>query len=277
MGELDGRVAIVTGAGRGIGEQVARKLADAGAHVVVSDRDGDEAHGVVGALATPGTAHVGDLTAPGVCDALVQSAIDTYGKLDIVVNNAGYAWDGPIHKVSDEQYQAMLDIHTVVPFRVLRAAAPHLREPAKQEKAEGVEVFRKVVNVTSLAGVMGNAGQVAYASGKGAIVGLTRAAAKEWGGFKINVNCVAFGVIETRLTASIGTVGEVEAGSTGEKITLGVPDVVRQNFGMAIPLGRPATAEEAARGVYYLCSPGSDYVHGQVLNVSGGLSLGMAS
>ncbi|WP_354698954.1 3-oxoacyl-[acyl-carrier-protein] reductase FabG [Paraconexibacter sp. AEG42_29] len=277
MGELDGKVAIVTGAGRGIGEQVARKLADAGAHVVVSDRDGAEAEAVVGALATPGAAHVGDLTGAGVCDDLVATAVDTFGRLDIVVNNAGYAWDGPLHKVTDEQYQAMLDIHTVVPFRVLRAAAPHLREPAKAEKKAGEEVFRKVVNVTSLAGVMGNAGQVAYASGKGAIVGLTRATAKEWGGFKVNVNCVAFGVIETRLTAPVGTVGEVEAGSSGEKITLGVPEVVRQGFGMAIPLGRAASAEEAARGVYFLCSPGSDYVHGQVLNVSGGLSLGMAS
>lgn len=277
MGELDGKVAIVTGAGRGIGEQVARKLAAAGAHVVVSDRDGAEAEAVVADLATPGTAHVGDLTASGVCDALVQAAADAYGRLDIVVNNAGYAWDGPLHKVSDQQFQAMLDIHTVVPFRVLRAAAPLLRDPAKAERAAGEEVFRKVVNVTSLAGVMGNAGQVAYASGKGALVGLTRATAKEWGGHKINVNCVAFGVIETRLTAPVGTVGEVEAGDTGEKITLGVPETVRQGFGMAIPLGRPATAEEAARGVYFLCSPGSDYIHGQVLNVSGGLSLGMAS
>jgi 3-oxoacyl-[acyl-carrier protein] reductase len=275
MSELDGKVAIVTGAGRGIGEQIARKLADNGAHVVVSDRDGDEARAVADALGTEAVAHVGDLTAPGVCDELVNTAIDTWGRLDIVVNNAGYAWDGPIHKVTDEQYQAMLDIHTVVPFRVLRAAAPHLREPAKQERAEGREVFRKVVNVTSLAGVMGNAGQIAYASGKGAVVGLTRALAKEWGSFKINVNCVAFGVIDTRLTAAIGTAGEIDAGDT--KITLGVPEPVRQSFGLAIALGRSASAEEAARGVYVLCSPASDYIHGQVLNVSGGLSVGMAS
>jgi 3-oxoacyl-[acyl-carrier protein] reductase len=276
MGELDGRVAIVTGAGRGIGEQVARKLAAAGAHVVVSDRDGAEAEAVVADLATKGLAHVGDLTAAGVCDDLVASAVNTFGGLDIVVNNAGYAWDGPLHKVTDEQYQAMLDIHTVVPFRVLRAAAPHLREAAKAERAEGREVFRKVVNVTSLAGVMGNAGQTAYASGKGAIVGLTRATAKEWGAFKVNVNCVAFGVIDTRLIAPVGEAGEIPAGDTGGTITLGVPAKVRENFGLAIPLGRPATPEEAARGVYFLCSPASDYVHGQVLNVSGGLSLGMA-
>jgi 3-oxoacyl-[acyl-carrier protein] reductase len=230
---------------------------------------------VVRDLAVEGEAFVGELTAPGACDELVATAVGAFGKLDIVVNNAGYAWDGPLHKVTDEQYQAMLDIHTIVPFRVLRAAAPHLREPAKAERAEGREVFRKVVNVTSLAGIMGNAGQVAYASGKGAIVGLTRATAKEWGAFKINVNCVAFGVIETRLTAAVGTVGEIQAGAD-TTITLGVPEAVRQSFGMAIPLGRPATAEEAARGVYVLCSPASDYIHGQVLNVSGGLSVGMA-
>ena len=255
-GELDGRVAIVTGAGRGIGEQAALRLAAAGAHVVVSDRDGDEAAAVASALATVGTAHVGDLVRAGVCEDLVQHAVDTFGRLDIVVNNAGYAWDGPIHKVTDEQLQAMLDIHTVVPFRVLRAAAPHLREPAKRERAEGVEVFRKVVNVVSLAGVMGNAGQTAYAAAKGGAVGLTRALAKEWGGHRINVNAVAFGLIETRLTADL-------------------PEAARQGLAQHIPLGRGATADEAARGIYYLCSPGSDYVHGQTLNVSGGLSVGM--
>lgn len=256
MEELNGKVAIVTGAGRGIGEQAARMLADAGAHVVVSDRDGDEARAVVGTLATDGSAHVADLTADGACDDLVGHAVGTFGRLDIVVNNAGYAWDGPLHKISDEQFQAMLDIHTVVPFRVLRAAAPHLREPAKKDLAEGREVFRKVVNVVSLAGVMGNAGQVAYAAGKGGAVGLTRALAKEWGALRINVNAVAFGLIETRLTADL-------------------PEAAREGLAAHIPLGRGASADEAARGIYYLCSPGSDYVHGQTLNVSGGLSVGM--
>ena len=103
---------------------------------------------------------------------MVEAAIAAWGRLDVVVNNAGYAWDGPIHKVSDEQFQAMLDIHTVVPFRILRAASPHLREPAKQDREAGVENFRKVVNVTSLAGMMGNAGQVAYSAAKGGVVGL---------------------------------------------------------------------------------------------------------
>jgi 3-oxoacyl-[acyl-carrier protein] reductase len=256
MPELDGKVAIVTGSGRGIGEQVARKLAEAGAQVVVSDRDGDEAQAVAGSL-DGASVHVGDLTAAGVCEELVASAVAAHGKLDIVVNNAGYAWDAPLHKVTDEQWEAMIAIHTTVPFRVLRAAAPHLRGAAKEDREMDREVFRKVVNVASLAGVFGNAGQAAYAAAKGGVIGLTRALAKEWGGQKINVNAVAFGVIDTRLLDSI-------------------PEAGRQAFATAIPIGRPATPEEAARGVYVLCSPASDYIHGQVLNVSGGLSLGMA-
>jgi 3-oxoacyl-[acyl-carrier protein] reductase len=275
MGELEGKVAIVTGAGHGIGEQTAHKLSAAGARVVVSDIDADAAGEVVAALDSEAVVHSGDLTKPGACDAAVSAAIDAWGQLDIVVNNAGYAWDAPLHKISDEQFQAMLDIHTVVPFRVLRAAAPYLREPAKQEREAGDEVFRKVVNITSLAGMMGNAGQVAYAAAKGGAVGLTRALAKEWGPLKINVNAVAFGFIDTRLTAPVGTVGEVAAGD--RKVTLGIPEQARAAAEMMIPFGRSASPDEAARGVYFLCSPLSDYVHGQVLNVSGGLQLGMGT
>ena len=217
----------------------------------------------------------GDLTKPGVPDQLVAKAIETFGRIDIIVNNAGYTLDAPLHKMSDEWFQKMLDIHVVAPFRVIRAAAPHLREPAKLEREEGREVFRKIVNVSSISGTMGNAGQANYAAGKSAVVGLTKTLAKEWGQFKVNVNAVAFGYIETRLTASKDASNTMEI--DGEKVQLGIPDQLRGMVPMLIPLGRPGTPQEAAGGVFFLCSPWADYVHGQVLNVTGGQFTGMTN
>ncbi len=273
MGVLDGKSAIVTGSARGIGRATAELLAAQGAQVLINDLDGDVAEQTAGEIAGETAVYAGDLTAPGAPDALVQKAIDSFGKIDIIVNNAGYTLDAPIHKMSDEWFQRMLDIHTIVPFRILRAAAPHLREPAKQEREEGREVFRKVVNVSSISGTMGNAGQANYSAGKSAVVGLTKTLAKEWGQFKINVNAVAFGYIETRLTASKDEENTMEIG--GEKVQLGIPDQLRGMASMLIPLGRPGTPEEAAGGVFFLCSPWSNYVHGQVLNITGGQFTGM--
>jgi len=275
MGVLDDKVAIVTGSARGIGKATAELLSEHGAKVVVNDLDGDVANETADAIAAETAVYAGDLTAPGAPEALVQTALDAWGKIDIIVNNAGYTRDNVIHKMTDEDFQAMLDIHNVVPFRVLRAAAPHLREPAKKERDEGVEVFRKVVNVTSISGTMGNAGQANYSSGKAGVVGLTKTLAKEWGAFKINVNAVAFGYIETRLTASKEDSNVMEIG--GEKVQLGIPDQMRQMAPVTIPLGRPGTPEEAAGGVFFLCSPWSNYVHGQVLNVTGGQWSGMTT
>src|SRR3989440_7170701 len=268
MGVLDGRSAIVTGSARGIGRATAELLASEGAQVLVNDLDGDVAEQAAGEIQGETAVFAGDLTKDGVPDELVQKAVDSFGRLDIVVNNAGYRMDAPIHKMSDEQFQRMLDIHNIVPFRVLRAAAPHLREPAKKEREEGREVFRKVVNVSSISGTMGNAGQANYSSGKAGVVGLTKTLAKEWGQFKINVNAVAFGYIETRLTASKDESNVAEIG--GEKVQLGIPDQMRQMAPMLIPLGRPGSPEEAAGGVFLLCSPWSNFVHGQVLNITGG-------
>jgi 3-oxoacyl-[acyl-carrier protein] reductase len=177
--------------------------------------------------------------------------------------------------MSDDAFQRMLDIHTIVPFRVIRAAAPHLREPAKQEREEGREVFRKIVNVSSISGTMGNAGQANYAAGKAGVVGLTKTLAKEWGQFKINVNAVAFGWIETRLTAPKESDNTMEIG--GEKVQLGIPEQMRQFASAVIPLGRPGQPEEAAGGVFFLCSPWSNFVHGQVLNITGGQFTGMTT
>ena len=275
MGVLDDKVAIVTGSARGIGRATAELLSKQGAKVLINDLDGDVAEQTASEIPGETTVYAGDLTKPGAPDELIATAIDAWGKIDIIVNNAGYTIDAPIHKMSDDAYQRMLDIHTVVPFRVLRAAAPHLREPAKQERDQGVEVFRKVVNVSSISGTMGNAGQANYSSGKAGVVGLTKTLAKEWGQFKINVNAVAFGYIETRLTASKDESNVMEIG--GEKVQLGIPDQLRGMASMLIPLGRPGTPQEAAGGVFFLCSPWSNFVHGQVLNITGGQFTGMTT
>jgi 3-oxoacyl-[acyl-carrier protein] reductase len=275
MGVLDDKVAIVTGSARGIGRATAELLAEQGAKVLINDLDKDVAEQAAGEIQGETTVFGGDLTKEGVPDQLVQTAVDAWGRVDIIVNNAGYTLDAPIHKMSDDWFQKMLDIHLIAPFRVIRAAAPHLREPAKQEKAEGQEVFRKIVNVSSVSGTMGNAGQANYSAGKNGIVGLTKTLAKEWGQFKVNVNAVAFGFIETRLTAAKQEDNTMEV--DGEKVQLGIPEQMRGMASMLIPLGRPGTPEEAAGGVFFLCSPWSNYVHGQVLNVTGGQFTGMTT
>jgi 3-oxoacyl-[acyl-carrier protein] reductase len=273
VGVLDGKAAIVTGSARGIGRATAELLAEQGARVLINDLDGDVAEQAASEIGGETAVFGGDLTQQGVPDALVQKAVDEFGQIDIIVNNAGYTWDGVAHKMTDEQFQAMLEIHTVVPFRIIRAAAPHLREPAKQERDEGREVFRKIVNVSSISGTMGNAGQVNYSAAKAGVVGLTKTLAKEWGGFKVNVNAVAFGFVETRLTASKEEGGKIEI--EGKQIDLGIPEQMRQLAAAIIPLGRAATPEEAAGPVFFLCSPWANYVHGQVLNVTGGQFGGM--
>src|ERR671923_1214987 len=246
MGVLDDKVAIVTGSARGIGKATAELLSEHGAKVVVNDLDGDVAKETADGIAGETAVFGGDLTKPEAPGALVQTALDAWGKIDIVVNNAGYTLDAPIHKMSDDWFQKMLDIHLVVPFRVIRAAAPHLREPAKVEREEGREVFRKIVNVSSISGTMGNAGQANYSAGKAGVVGLTKTLAKEWGQFKINVNAVAFGWIETRLTASKVEDNTMEI--RGERVQLGIPDQMRGMAAVVIPLGRPGARGDAAPG-----------------------------
>jgi 3-oxoacyl-[acyl-carrier protein] reductase len=275
MGALDGRNAIVTGSGRGVGLAVATQLAAEGARVLVNDLDRDVAEAAAESIGDGAIAFAGDLTAEGVPDAMVAAAVEEFGSLEIVVNNAGFAWDGPLHKMEDRQFQAMLDIHTVVPFRVLRAAAPHLREPAKAERAEGREVFRKVVNVTSVSGTFGSPGQPNYAAAKAGLVGLTKTAAKEWGGLKVNVNAVAFGFVETRMTAPREEAETYVSGDT--EVKLGVPAQMLETTMPLIPIGRKATPDEAAAPVVFLCSPGSNYIMGQVLTIGGGLAGGMTS
>jgi 3-oxoacyl-[acyl-carrier protein] reductase len=273
MGLLDGKAAIVTGSARGIGRATAELFVAEGAKVLINDIDGDVAEQAASEIDGETAVFAGDLTKEGVPDELVAKGVEALGQVDILVNNAGYTWDGVIHRMTDEQFQAMLDIHTIVPFRVIRALAPHWREAAKQEMGEGKEVFRKIVNVTSISGTMGNAGQVNYSAAKAGVVGLTKTLAKEWGSFKINVNAVAFGFIETRLTQAKEAGEAIQVG--GEKVELGIPEQTRAMAAMIIPLGRAAQPEEAAKPVLFLCSDLSNYVHGQVLNVTGGQFGGM--
>jgi 3-oxoacyl-[acyl-carrier protein] reductase len=274
MGVLDDKVAIVTGSARGIGRATAELLSAQGAKVVINDLDADVAEQTASEIAGETAVFGGDLTKGDAPEKLVQTAIDAWGKLDIIVNNAGYTLDAPVHKLSDDWWDRMLDIHLKVPFQVIRAAAPHLREPAKKEREEGVEVFRKIVNVSSTSGMFGNAGQANYAAGKLGVVGLTKTIAKEWGQFKVNANAVAFGFIETRLTSAKDDENVMEI--DGEKVQLGIPEQLAQMGKMLIPLGRAGTPEEAAGAIFFLCSPWSNYVHGQVLNVTGGQMTGMA-
>jgi 3-oxoacyl-[acyl-carrier protein] reductase len=277
MGLLDGRTAIITGSARGIGRATAELFAAEGAQVTINDIDGDIAEQAAQEISGETVSVAGDLTKPGACDEVVQKTVDAFGKVDILINNAGYTWDGAVHKMTDEQFQAMLDIHTVVPFRMIRAVAPHMREPAKEERNRGEEVFRKIVNITSISGTMGNAGQANYSSGKAGVTGLTRTLAKEWGQFKVNVNAVAFGFVETRLTQAKEKGETVKAGGEGPDIAIGIPEQMRQMASVLIPLGRPAQPAEAAAPVLFLASPLSNYVHGQIINVTGGQFGGMYS
>jgi len=276
MGVLDGKVAIVTGSGRGIGRAAAGLLSEHGARVLITDLDADVADEAAAGLAGETATHAGDLTNDGVPEAVVRRAVDAFGQLDIVVNNAGYTWDGMAHKMSDEQFRAMLEIHTVVPFRLLRAAAPYMRDAGKADKEAGREVFRKVVNVTSICGTQGNLGQANYSAAKAGLVGLTKTLAREWGPFKVNVNAVAFGFVETRLTAASDEGGETFV-KDGVEIPLGIPERMRQMAPVVIPLGRPATPEDAAGPIFFLCSPWSNFVHGQVITASGGQTTGMTT
>lgn len=275
MGKLDGKVALVTGSGRGIGRAIALKLAREGASLVVNDLDdapGDEVAALVEGEGGKALAVNGNVTGEGFADRFVGAALDRFGRLDIIVNNAGYTWDASIQNHSDEQFQAMLDVHLIAPFRILRAAAEPIRIMAKAEAKDGREIFRKVVNISSIAGLYGNFGQASYSSAKSSLVGLTRTLAKEWGRFKVNVNCVAFGFIQTRLTEAIE--GEQKViDVAGREIKVGVQPHLLDTFNAMIPLGRGGTPEEAADAVYLFCSPESNYISGQVVVCGGGLIL----
>ncbi len=270
---LAGRVALVTGAGRGIGAQTAIKLAAEGARVVVNDLDADACAETAALIADNGgaaLAHAADVTADGTAEALVQAALDAWGSLDIVVNNAGYVWNSAAHKHSDEQWQAMLDMHATAPFRLLRAYYPWLKETVSREQAEGRVLCRKVVNISSVSGTDGAATQLAYSAGKAAVVGITRTLAKEWGRLNVTVNCVAFGPIDTRLTQTYdGAPPTIEVAGRDYKVGLARQQV--ENMVANVPLQRVGQPRDAAGAIFLFCIPESDFVTGQLLVCSGGL------
>jgi len=269
---LEGKAALVTGAGRGIGKAIAKRLVAAGASVMVNDLDEALLLESEDELAQPERVRhfAGDLTAAATPDAVVQATLAAFGSIDIIVNNAGYSWDSVIQKTTDEQFQAMLDIHIVTPFRLLRAASTYIRETAKKEIAQSQRVMRKVVNITSIVGIDGNPGQAGYSSGKAGVIGLTKTLAKEWGRYNVNVNAVGFGLIETRLVQPLDAAG-AQMEMHGHQIRLGVQPSLLESVKSTCPLGRLGTPEEAAGAVLFFCSPLSDYVTGEVLVCSGGL------
>lgn len=271
MGIVEGKTAIVTGSGRGIGRAVAELMSEQGAAVVVNDLDRGVADATVSAIESAGgraVAAVGSVTDPSFPATLLSTAMDAFGGFDVIVNNAGYTNDGLVHKMSDEQWQSMLDCHLTAPFRIVREAGKYWRDLAKQESQAGGARSRKIVNVSSTTGVAGNAGQINYAAGKAGIVGMTKTLAKEWGRYNVNVNAVAYGFIETRLTAAKDQVERAEV--DGNEVTLGIPEKIRDAAIRTIPLGRPGTPRDAAGPVVFLSSSLADYVDGVVLLVTGG-------
>jgi 3-oxoacyl-[acyl-carrier protein] reductase len=273
-GALAGKVALVSGSGRGIGAAIARKLASAGAAVVVNDLDENPALETVREIEKAGgmaVACVGSVVEDGFAERFVATAIDSFDGLDIIVNNAGYTWDTVIQKMTDEQWESILAVHLTAPFRILRAAQPVISRLAKEAKAAGAEVpCRKIVNISSIAGLCGNAGQVNYSAAKAGVTGLTKALAKEWGRYNVTVNTVAFGLIRTRLTEAPAD-SDAKISIEGRDIKVGVnPDLLGSMVQM-IPLGRAGVPDDAAGAVYLFCIPESDYVSAQTLVCSGGL------
>ncbi len=267
-GRCTGRVALVTGAAQGVGRATAEKLTGEGATVYLNDIDAAAVEAA--AAACGGIAVAGDLTQPTLPDELLATIIEAHGSLDIVVNNAGYIWNSALVNHTDEQWQAMLDIHVTAPFRLLRAYGRWLR--TVHASTQQPMPCRKVVNVSSVSGLFGAATQAGYAAGKAAIVGLTRTLAKEWGRYNVTVNAVAFGHIATRLTQPYdGEPPRIDVAGRSHRVGLNTQQIAQQ---LALtPLARTGTPQDAANAIYLFCQSESDFITGEVLVASGGLRL----
>ncbi|KAF9112122.1 hypothetical protein BGX27_003935 [Mortierella sp. AM989] len=268
-GLLSGQVAIVTGAGQGIGGATALLFAKEGASVVVSDLDDAKGQAIAKQInETGGKAIVvsGDVTDLSFPERLIGETIKAYGKLNIIVNNAGFTFDAMLHKTTDKQYQLMLEVHNAAPFRIIRAAAPYMRLKDGEP--------RSIINVSSTSGLHGNVGQANYATAKAGVIGLTKTVAKEWGSFGVRCNTVAFGHIETRLTAAKEN-GEALI-IDGQKIALGIPMGPKKELPPPsvmfadTPLKRAGHVDEAAGSILLLASPFASFISGHTLEVTGG-------
>lgn len=276
---FENQVAIVTGSGRGIGAAAAKLFSQYGAKVVVTDLDPDPSDATAAEITGSGGQAIsipGDVTDPKFPAQLMAQTVAHFGKLNILVNNAGYTWDGMLHKMQPEQWQAIIDVHLTAPFRMIQASVPYMREAAKQEKEAGQPLeSRCIVNVSSTSGLHGNVGQANYAAGKMGIVGLTKTVAKEWGGFGIRCNAVAFGFVDTRLTQPKENREAIEI--QGQRVALGIPERLLQMrdqiLPLQIPLARAATPEEAAGGIIMMASPFAAYITGHTLEVTGGAGI----
>lgn len=281
---LEGQVAIITGSGQGIGAAAAKLFAKEGAKVVVTDLDAAKSTAVADEITRAGGVAIsvpGDVTAPEFPDRLIKSTISAFGKLNILVNNAGYTFDGILHRMTDKQWEAMLLVHNTAPFRLVRAAAPFMRDAAKEElEKTGRAEPRCIINISSTSGLHGNAGQANYSTAKAGVVGFTKTLCKEWGMFGIRCNAIAFGWIDTRLTKErdpskpIGEGGGDEIVVDGQKVKLGIPKSARgPNAEAFIPLKRKGTPEEAASSILLLASPLAGYITGHCLEVTGGAGI----
>ncbi len=251
--KLENKVAIVTGGARGIGQAVVELFLKQGAKVVACDLDEAELNksiGSLGELSSNLALSLCDITDRHMCDHAFHIAKEKFGQVDIVVNNAGVTKDAMIHKMTDEQWSSVIDIHAKGCFNMCRAAAPYMR----YENHNG-----SIVNVSSISAQKGNIGQANYAAAKAAIMGLTRSVANEWARFGVRCNAVSYGFVDTRLTQE-----------KTQNDDMGMPQATREHALSRIPLGFAASVQMAAAPVLFLTSDDASYITGQVLNVNGG-------
>lgn len=269
------QVAIITGAGSGIGRAAAILFAHHGAYVCVSDLDAAAAEATADFIRNSAGDRCivvsGDVTAEDFPERCVKTTFQAFGGLHILVANAGFTWDGVVHKMKEKQWDTMLNVHCTAPFRLIQAAAPYMRDAAKTElQKSGRAKPRCILTVSSVSGVHGNAGQANYATAKAGVVGLTKAVAKEWGPLNIRANSLVYGHINTRLVQDKGKGASIMVGD--EKVALGIPqaDATAGIMQQMVALARVGTAEEAAGAMLLLACPYASYITGQAIEVTGG-------